>query len=147
MSQENVEIVRQSYKALGRGDFEGWIAGLDPDVELDERYIAPDAAVYRGHDGVRRWWQQGTEAIGTPTVEVLRWFARGDTVVTEVIAHVRGVSSGAEAEARLAHAIRIRNQKVAYVASFRTVEEALEAVGLSEQDAHAGSPEPPSARL
>jgi ketosteroid isomerase-like protein len=139
MSQENVEIVRQGYEAFGRGDFEGWVAGLDPDVELDERYIAPDAAVYRGHDGVRRWWQQGADAIESPSFEVLQWFARGDAVVTEVIVRVRGVGSGAETTARLAHAIRFRGQKVSYIASFPTIEEALEAVGLSEQDAHADS--------
>ena len=69
---------------------------------------------------------------------MLGWFASGDAVVTEVSVHVRGVASGAETKAQLAHAIRIRNQKAAYVGSFRTVEEALEAVGLSEQDAHAG---------
>jgi ketosteroid isomerase-like protein len=139
MSQENMEIVRQGYEALGRGDFEGWVAGLDPDVELDERYLAPDAAVYRGLDGVRRWWQQSAEAIESPSFEVLRWFARGDGVATEVIVRARGVGSRAEITARLAHAIRLRNHKVAYVASFRTIDEALEAVGLSEQDARADS--------
>src|SRR2546423_1202424 len=101
MSQENVEIVRQGYEAVGRGDFEGWVTGLDPDVELDERYIAPDAAVYRGHDGVRRWWQQSSEAIESPSFEVLRWFARGDGVATEVIVRARGVGSRAEITARL----------------------------------------------
>src|SRR5919198_2796929 len=138
-SQENVEVARRAYAAINRGDLEGWLATLDPDVELDERYIAPDAAVYRGHDGARRWWQQGSDAVGVPSFEVLRWFARDDAVVTEVIVHVRGVDSGAETTARLAHAVRIRNQKVTYVASFATVPEALEAVGLSEQNAHGDS--------
>jgi ketosteroid isomerase-like protein len=139
MSQENVELVRQGYEAFNRGDLEGWLAGLDPDIELDEQYIAPDAAVYRGHEGVRRWLRQGSDAIGSPSFEVLRWFARDNVVVTEVIVHVRGVGSGVETAAQLAHAIRMRNQKAVYIASFRTVEEALEAVGLSEQDAHADS--------
>jgi ketosteroid isomerase-like protein len=139
MSLENVELVREGYEAFNRGDFEGWLAVLDPDVELDERYLAPDAAVYRGHDGVRRWRQAGSAAIGSPSFEVLRWFARGDAVVTEVAVHVRGVASGAEATARLAHAIRIRNHKANYVASFPTVDGALAAVGLSERDAQAES--------
>jgi ketosteroid isomerase-like protein len=139
MSQENVEIVRQGYEAFNRGDIEQWLAGLDPDIELDERYIAPDAAVYRGHAGVRRWLEQGSDAIGAPSFEVVRWFARGDAVVTEVVVRVRGIASGAETKARLAHAIRIRNQKATYIASFPTVAEALEAVGLSEQDAHSDS--------
>jgi ketosteroid isomerase-like protein len=70
MSRENVELLRLGYEAFNRGDFEGWLGALDPDVELDERYIAPDAAVYRGHDGVRRWLPEGSEAIGSPSFEV-----------------------------------------------------------------------------
>ena len=73
-------------------------------------------------------------------------FVRGAALVRsrrrggdEVIVRARGVGSGAETTARLAHAIRVRNQKVVYVASFRMVAEALEALGLSEQDAHADS--------
>jgi uncharacterized protein len=139
MSRENVELVRRGYEAFNRGDFESWLAALDADIELDEQYVAPDAAVYRGHDGVRQWWAVGSEAIESVSFEVLRWFARGDAVVTEVRGRVRGAVSGLETTARLAHAIRIRNQKAFYIASFSTLEEALEAVGLSEEDAYAGS--------
>jgi ketosteroid isomerase-like protein len=139
MSQQNVELIRQGYEAFSRGDVEGWIAALDPHVELDERYIAPDAAVYRGHDGVRRWLQRSSEALGSPSFEVVRWFARGDAVVTEVIVHAHGVGSGIVTSARLAHAIRLRDRKAAYIASLPTVEEALAVVGLSERDACADS--------
>jgi ketosteroid isomerase-like protein len=132
MSQENVELVRRSYELFNSGDFETWLATLSPDIELDERYIAPDAAVYHGHEGVRRWSRVGQDAIEPPRFEVLRWFDGGDAVVTEVAVHVRGAGSGAEATARLAHAIRIRDGKAVYIASFPTMEQALEAVGLGE---------------
>jgi ketosteroid isomerase-like protein len=132
MSQENVELVRRSYELFNRRDVQGWLATLSEDVELDERYLAPDAAVYRGREGARRWLLTSAEAIGTTRVEVLRWFHGGDAVVTEVAVHVRGTASGAEATARLAHAIRIRDRKGVYVASFPTVAEALAAVRLRE---------------
>jgi ketosteroid isomerase-like protein len=132
MSQENIELVRRGYEVFNSGDFEAWLAMLSPDIEIDERYLAPDAAVYRGHEGVRRWARVGSDAIRSPRFEVLRWFEGGDTVVTEVVTHVRGVGSGVETTARLAHALRIRDQKLVYVGSFSSVEQALEAVGLSE---------------
>jgi hypothetical protein len=36
-------------------------------------------------------------------------------VVTDVVVHVRGIASGAETTARLAHAVRIREHKATYV--------------------------------
>jgi ketosteroid isomerase-like protein len=39
MSQENVELIRRACDAFNRGDYEGWLAALDPEVELDERYV------------------------------------------------------------------------------------------------------------
>jgi ketosteroid isomerase-like protein len=131
MSQENVEVVRRSYEIFNSGDIEGWLATLSPDVELDERYLAPDAAVYRGHVGVRGWWNMISEA-GSARFEVLRWLDGGDAVATEVMVHVRGAESGVDVTARLAHAVRVRDQKVVYIASFPTVEQAREAAGLSE---------------
>ena len=131
MSQENVEVVRRSYEMFNSGDFEGWLATLSPDVELDERYLAPDAAVYHGHAGVRGWWNMISEA-GSARFEVLCWLDGGDAVATEVIVHVRGAESGVDVTARLAHALRVRDQKVVYIASFPTVEQALASVGLSE---------------
>ena len=131
MSQENVEVVRRSYEMFNSGDFEGWLATLSPDVELDERYLAPDAAVYNGHAGIRTWWNMISEA-GSARFEVLRWLDGGDAVATEVIVHVHGAESGVDVTARLGHALRIRDQKVVYIASFATVEQATEAVGLSE---------------
>ena len=131
MSQQNVEIVRRSYELFNGGDFEGWLATLSADVELDERYLAPDAAVYNGHAGIRNWLSMISEA-GSARFEVLRWFDGGDAVVTEVIVHVHGAESGVDVTARLAHALRIRDQKAVYIASFATVEQALEAVGLAE---------------
>ena len=139
MSQENVDFARRTYELFNSGDFEGFLATLSPDIELDERYLAPDAAVYRGHEGVRRWWRVGSDAIGSPRIEVLRWFDGGDAVVAEVALHVRGIGNGIETTARLGHAFRIRDQRAVYLASFPSVEEALEALGLSEQDAHADS--------
>jgi ketosteroid isomerase-like protein len=132
MSQENVELVQRAYDLLNAGDIEGLLSMLSPDIELDERYLAPDAAIYRGHDGVRRWLRRGSDAIEEPHFEVLRWFHGGDAVVTDVTVRVRGAGSGLETGARLARAIRVSDGKATYVASFPSVEQALEAAGLGD---------------
>jgi ketosteroid isomerase-like protein len=51
--------------------------------------------------------------------------------------HYRGKVSGIETEAPMGWVYRFRQGKVVYLRAFRDPEQALEAVGLSEQDAHA----------
>jgi ketosteroid isomerase-like protein len=56
MSQENVEVVRRVYDALSGRDFNTFRALHDPDIELTP--LRPEGATYRGHDGVRRYWDE-----------------------------------------------------------------------------------------
>jgi ketosteroid isomerase-like protein len=55
MSRENVEIVRRNYEAFTRRDIDAWLESVREDAELHEVSEIPDAAVYRGHEGLRRW--------------------------------------------------------------------------------------------
>jgi ketosteroid isomerase-like protein len=132
MSQESLEIVRRCYEAFNRGDIDEWIAFFSEDVELEERFLATEAGTYRGHGGLRQWIAGAIEAMDSPRLEVLRCFEEDDVVVCEVTVEARGASSGVEVTAQLAHAIRLRDRKIVYVAASRTVEEALEAAGLQE---------------
>jgi ketosteroid isomerase-like protein len=62
MPQENVEVVRQVYERLNRGDVEGVVALCDEDflMDMSERVFNPDT--YRGHDGVRRFYEGVVDA-------------------------------------------------------------------------------------
>jgi hypothetical protein len=62
MSQENVEIVRRCCEAFNRGDYEGALDALDPEIEYDLRHF-PDGRVYRGHQGVREAFPFGVWAL------------------------------------------------------------------------------------
>jgi ketosteroid isomerase-like protein len=53
MSRENVEIVRRSHEAVGRGDWESVMAAYSPDTEWDDRDLRPEGAVHRGMDAMR----------------------------------------------------------------------------------------------
>jgi hypothetical protein len=63
----------------------------------------------------------------------------GDVTVAAV--HLRGQGAGGDTptEATEWHAVRWRDGKCVWWRTFSTWDEALEAVGLSEQDAHADS--------
>src|SRR4051812_24393764 len=62
MSQENVEAFKRAVDAGNRGDVEaGMLKELDPAVEWHPVLLASleaEATVYRGHDGVREWFER-----------------------------------------------------------------------------------------
>lgn len=42
MSEEIVQKLREAYKAFNRGDFDGFLRYMDPEVEVNPGVMAPD---------------------------------------------------------------------------------------------------------
>jgi uncharacterized protein len=150
MSQENVEVVRAGFKLFAAGsdmDKEALLSALpeviaqtcDPEIEWHEDPHRADARVYRGHDGVResfeRWFDQWDEY----RTEAERFVDCGDDVLVVAREHGRGVRSGATVSSRIFYLVTLRNGKLLRYREFYDEAAAVQAVGLSEQDAHADS--------
>src|SRR5688500_4022205 len=59
MSQPNVEVVLNAHAAFSRGDLDAFLAECQPDVPYRAaitQEVEGDAADFRGHAGIRRWW-------------------------------------------------------------------------------------------
>jgi ketosteroid isomerase-like protein len=65
MQMTAVEIVKRSYDAFARGDMDGVLGDMDPDIEWHQAQGLPHGGYYRGLDEVRRnifdpldaeWW-------------------------------------------------------------------------------------------
>jgi len=143
MSQENVEIVRsiwEPFKGVDvtqidwdseeiRGFTEQWWA---PEIELRWSTTAPDARVYRGREGVifafREWLSPFSEYYNEP----LDFIAAGDRVV--VPHRQRGVGSASEVpvEVETTWSYELRDGQIVRIDEYDTLDEALEAAGLSE---------------
>jgi ketosteroid isomerase-like protein len=140
MSQENVEIVRTIWEGVNRGDAAA-LAMFDSDV-VYESDLLPDhvGETYRGSEGVVKAWSLWTEAWDPLDTDV-EWVrdAGRHEVVSCHQARMRGRGSGINAELRYAYLWRFRDGKVIYCKGFRDPSEALETVGLSDQDAHTDS--------
>ena len=140
MSQQNVEIVEEIYEQVSQGHTEVLYERLDPKVEWDTTTSDfPDAGLYHGHDGVReyrrRFW--GTwEAQRNEPEELID---AGDSVVAVVRMGGRGKGSGIEIDQWFAWLWTFSEGKVIRVAVYQDRAEALEAAGLSQQDAHTDS--------
>jgi ketosteroid isomerase-like protein len=58
MSQENVELVHEANDTFTRRDLDALLALADPDIEVFPLIARLEGGgPYRGHDGVRRWWE------------------------------------------------------------------------------------------
>jgi ketosteroid isomerase-like protein len=64
MSEENVELLRTGDAAANRGDVEGFLVSVHPDVEFTSLIAEAEGETFRGHDGVRRWWHEVVAPLG-----------------------------------------------------------------------------------
>jgi ketosteroid isomerase-like protein len=139
MSQENVEVVRRAVDAVNRDGPEAAFAMFAPDLEWHDLPDQPDAEVHQGHQGFLAAFEQFFEDLEDYTVNVDETIDHDEQVIVGIRVIGRGRGSGARFEQRVVGVWTVRNGLVVRTVWFRTREEALEAVGLSEQDAHADS--------
>ena len=138
MSQENVEIVKANIDAYNREDWDAFFKDLAPGFEMDfSRAVGPWRGVF-GVDQARRLWEEFAASWESFRVEPHEFIEVGDHVVVPGTGHMVG-RDGIEVEARVTFTWTIRDGAIERVCMFQERAEALEAVGLSEQDAHAGS--------
>ena len=97
------------------------------------------AGKYRGHAGLATALESFWGAFDNHRIEVEECVPVRDSVVVTVHYYGRGMASGVDVDLRGWQVWTLRDRKVVRWQTFGTRPEALEAVGLSEQDAHADS--------
>jgi ketosteroid isomerase-like protein len=135
MSQENVEIVRAVHASINRGDLDGVLSRWHPEAEYRaaiQQAVEGEPGVFRGHDGIRRWWRDLQDHWEDVNTEVLEVRDLGERLVVVFVVRGRGKSSGVAIETPLAQVVTVRELKVIEARDYRSRQEALEAVGLSE---------------
>ena len=142
MSQENVDFARRLYALLSQDDYEAFFDELPPEFVFDFSRRLIDPVVLRGRDEVRAWMERERQIwegdhVGYEPKEVID---AGDKVLALIRISGRGKASGVEVEAYTWNVLTFRDGKPVeqtYFGDDRAA--ALEAAGLSEQDAHADS--------
>jgi ketosteroid isomerase-like protein len=138
MSQENVEIVRAAVDAWNRGDWDAVLKDAATSFEFDfSRSVGPGRGIY-SVDQMRMYFDEVTEPWESLHLEPDEFIEAGEHVVMPNTLHAQG-RDGIELQARSAWLWTIHDGTVARLCFYQERQEALEAVGLSEQDAHAES--------
>ena len=130
MSQENVELNEAVWGALIRRDLDAFLALMDPEVEFRSLIAEAEGRTYRGHEGVREFWDSVVQSLGGLRYEPEQIESFRDRGITRV--RIVGAVEGVEVPQTMWQAWRVRDGLVVWWDAFRTEAEALEAVGLSE---------------
>jgi len=134
-----VEVVRRFIEALPRaqasGDWQPVFAEVDPDIEIDDLDISLDTEHFRGHDSVRKWIGVWMESWRLENVQVRP--VDKNRAIGLFLVYPKGKGSGIELFRRDALVCTLRAGKIERGTYYNDQRQALEAVGLSEQDAHA----------
>ena len=132
MSQEDLEVARAGYEAWSRGDLEAMLETLDDDVEFWTSGLFPGLEpVYRGHEGMRRYWEDFRSPGKSIRITVHDFRQRGDQIVALGTFEAVG-RDGLTVHRPAANVLTLREGRGIRVTAHATWEAALEAAGLSE---------------
>jgi ketosteroid isomerase-like protein len=139
MSQENVEIVRHAIDAFNRADVEAAMQHFATDIDWHDQRELPGAQIHHGHAGVLGHLRSTVEDMADYHAEVKAARELRDHVIVGALVSARGRTSGLAVERETFTVFTLDGGLITRVEIFGSETEALEAVGLSEQDAHADS--------
>jgi ketosteroid isomerase-like protein len=114
MSQENVEAFKRGLDAGNRGDVEGLLKELDPEVEWHSALHAlmgGEQTVFRGHEGVREMIGDLNETFGEFYIELPEIRDLGDRLIAIGRIRASGEASGVKTETPFAMVSEVKNGK------------------------------------
>jgi ketosteroid isomerase-like protein len=122
--------LREAFRRWNEGDYEGATDLMGPEVEWHTSGVFPDIVdVYRGRDGIQRFWRDFAAPWEEIVLEALRIEASGDDAVVDFRFWARG-RGGVQVDMTIYHRFRRREGLTSYVQSYGTREAALAAAGL-----------------
>jgi ketosteroid isomerase-like protein len=146
MSRENVEIVRALFDPFDGVDVTEIDWGSEAIREILERTHAPDVELrtlesaigtgpsrfYSGWDGLVRYLREWFEPFSDYRMDLLDYIDAGNRVIVPIKARGVGSGSGIRVDMALTLAYELRGGLITRIDQYDTVEDALEAAGLSE---------------
>jgi ketosteroid isomerase-like protein len=129
---DNVEIMRRGYEAFAARGVDGFLEFIHPEFELvTPPALALEPQTYRGHDGVRRYFESFYEAVDEIRLEADEFLPAGEKVIIPFRLITRGRTSGIEAGMHAVQVWELRDGKAIRADIYPTLEEARAAAESS----------------
>ena len=133
MGAGDVDLIRAMFGAFNSEDIDSILVFTHPDLEVSvppELSAEPD--VYRGLDGMRRYWDSFQEAMEEIRFHPARVADTGEGVLVEMHLTARGRQTGIPVEQRVIGVWEFRGGLAWRIRVFPTLAGALAALGLDE---------------
>ncbi len=132
MSQENVERYYRVLDAWNRGDLDLVLGLMSGHVEIFTALTGVDGESYRGHVGVRRWWQDFHEVFPDWHAEAVTVRALGHATVACLRLTGHGGASGTPVDQTMWHVATWRDGRAVRLSRHDREPEALAAAEVWE---------------
>jgi ketosteroid isomerase-like protein len=139
MSQEDFKALRAEYAAMSCRDWNAVLSVAHRDFELKVPAGGLDVETIRGVESARRAFEDFFSPFEELSVEPEAFFKDDSQIVVFFLQRARPLGSTRFVERRAAHLWTMRDAKAVKLEIFPQRAKALQAAGLSEQDAHADS--------
>jgi ketosteroid isomerase-like protein len=126
-SAEDLELVRAAWAAFLRGDLEGALARVHPQMVTSRAPPLPDARTYHGIEGLLEAYADWTADFVEFEMTTGKFMTVGDRVVVEIFQRARGQASGALVMGRFWFVYTVAAGKVIRQDMFNRKRQALEA--------------------
>jgi ketosteroid isomerase-like protein len=135
-TQENVQIVKDTFAAIGRGDLQGVQALTAKDIEWVIPGEWPLAGTHRGHAGLADFFQKASGLVETSISEPLEFIAQADRVLVVGVSTGKIKATNKTFEDRFVFAITVRHGKVT------NIREYIDTLALAQASGMAVGPKP-----
>jgi ketosteroid isomerase-like protein len=125
-------IAETGFRALNSGDLDSFLEVIAEDVEFTSMIAEVDGVTFRGHDGIRRWWETVNRAFDGMRWELLELEEADGRGVAKLRA--RGELGDMHVEQTVWQAARFEDGKLTWWAFFRSEEEARAAARVATRD-------------
>ena len=129
MSQVNLERIKEGFAAHNRGDIDALVEVYDPEVVFETLLLG----THHGNEAIRVIYEENRKTLAGYDVVPVELIDAGDKVVAVAQTVGAGTVSEIAVDDRFAFVFTFKGDRCVREQAFRNKEEALEAVGLSQQ--------------
>ena len=133
VADADVELITRMLREWNSGDVEALLEVFDPEVEVRpalRTFLA--STVYRGHDGVRTWFEETNEPWAELQAEPERFIGAAGRTVVVIALHARVPGGRVDVGGEIGHVVTIRDGKIVHLDGYDEPDAAIAAVGAAQ---------------